>query len=137
MHQQIRAVARRSSPALAPFFEELRKANVNILGVGGGDYEVAGGGEIAIAPWHGDVDRAMHALASYNPRLLEAENGDFKLCWLSNEPGSLHKCIAEATEENIANNLVIKDIVVGIEPENGRYAIQVYSVPRDPGGSQS
>lgn len=137
MHQQIRAVARRSSPALAPFFEELTNAGVNILGVGGGDYEVAGGGEIAIAPWHGDVDRAMQALASYNPRLLSAENGDFKLCWLSNEPGSLHQCIVEATQQNIANNLVIKDIVVGIEPENGKYAVQVYSVPRDPGGSQS
>ncbi len=129
MHQQIRSVPKTSPPDLERFLRVLREANINLVAAGGGNLEL--GGEFAIVPAHDDSERAMQVLtdAGYHPRLLEADNGDFKLCWLSNTPGQLHECIADATTDNMRDGKVILDILVGVEVDDqGRIPVQVYSV---------
>ena len=127
MHQQIRCVPKASPPDVERFLRVLKEADVNLLAVGGGGLEL--GGEIAIAPEDGQAQRAMDALAEYQPRLLEAENGDYKLCWVTHASGALHDCIAEAAAENLESGKVIQDILVGVErDEQNRVPIQIYSV---------
>lgn len=131
MHIQIRTVPATSPPDLAHFLGVLADAGVNVVAAGGGRLEL--GGELAFAPEHDQEDLAMRTLqdAGYRPRLLDARRGDFRLCSLTNEPGQLHGCISEAAEENLLARRVIADIIVGVEPdENGRIAVQVYSVDR-------
>jgi hypothetical protein len=126
MHQQIRVVPAASSSDLAKLLDVLEKANVNLAAAGGGDIEL--GEEFAFATTDGQEQTAMDALANYHPRLLKEEDGDFKLCWLKNEPGQLLGCIKQATEENLERGRKVKDILIGVEPENGLIGVQVYSV---------
>lgn len=129
VHLQIRSVPKASPPDLERFLGVLAEAEVNLLAAGGGNLEL--GGEFAFAPAHDHVDRAVAALkkAEYTFRILDAEQGDFQLCWLANEPGALHACIARVSEENLAAGRVIADVLVGVEPdEEGRIPVQVYSV---------
>jgi hypothetical protein len=127
MHQQIRVVPAASSSDLAKLLDVLTKANVNLAAAGGGDIEL--GEEFAFATTDGQEQTAMDALAKdYHPRLLKEEDGDFKLCWLTNEPGQLLSCIRQATEENLERGRKVKDILIGVEPENGLIGVQVYSV---------
>jgi len=129
VHLQIRSVPKASPPDLERFLGVLARAGVNLVAAGGGNLEL--GGEFAIVPAHEHVDRAVAALeaADYKVRVLDAEQGDFRLCWLTNEPGQLHACIAGVSEENLAAGRVIADVLVGVEPdEEGRIPVQVYSV---------
>jgi hypothetical protein len=129
MHLQIRSVAKASPPDLARFLGVLAKADVNLLAAGGGSLEL--GGEFAFAPEHDHAGRAVDALtaAGYEVRLLDVGRGDFQLCWLTNEPGQLHACIAKVSEENLAAGRVIADVLVGVERDaEGRIPVQVYSV---------
>lgn len=129
MHLQIRSVPAASPPDLERFLKVLADANVNLLAAGGGNLEL--GGEFAFAPDHEHVGAAIDALkkAEYEFRVLDADKGDFELCWLTNEPGQLHACIARVSEANLAAGRVIADVLVGVEPdEQGHIPVQVYSV---------
>jgi len=127
MHQQVRVVPAASPSDLAKLLGVLAAANVNLVAAGGGNIEL--GEEFAFVPSEGQEEAAMNALADagYAPRLLNAGD-DYKLCWLTNEPGQLRSCIEEAAEENNGRGFKIKDILVGIEPEDGKIGVQVYSV---------
>lgn len=129
VHLQIRSVPKASPPDLARFLGVLADAGVNLAAAGGGNLEL--GGEFAFAPAHDHVGRAIDALtaAGYEFRVLDAEQGDFQLCWLTNEPGQLYACITRVSEENLAAGRVIADVLVGVETDaDGRIPVQVYSV---------
>jgi hypothetical protein len=127
MHQQVRVVPAASPSDLAKLLGVLAAADVNIVAAGGGNIEL--GDEFAFVPSDGQEETAMSALADagYAPRLLNAGD-DYKLCWLTNELGQLRSCIDEASKENNGRGFKIKDILVGIEPEDGKIGVQVYSV---------
>jgi hypothetical protein len=130
MHLQIRSAPSISPPNLEKFLAVLKDAGVNLVAAGGGDLELPGH-EFAFAPAHDKADGAMAALkkAGYKARLLNSDNGDFKLCWLTNEPGQLHACIAEVRAQNLISNKVIADILVGVEfDKTGKIPVQIYSV---------
>ena len=131
MHIQIRSVPATSPPDLAKFLGVLAEAGVNLVAAGGGGLELRG--ELAFAPAHEDDRRAVDALvaAGYKPRVLNAEAGDFKLCWLENKPGALYRCLADAASENLRAGRVVQDILVWLETDDlGRIPVQVYSVAR-------
>jgi hypothetical protein len=135
MHQQIRVVPEASSSDLAKLLGVLAEAGVNLAAAGGGDIEL--GAEFAFATTEGQEQTAMNALAKdYRPRLLKEEDGDFKLCWLTNDPGQLLSCIQKATEENRERGRKVKDILIGVEPDKqGRIGVQVYSIEPEMEGS--
>jgi hypothetical protein len=142
MHQQIRLIPTASPPDIERVLVVLAEAGVNILAAGGGDLEL--GGEFAFAPREDQGEVAMKALtdAQYAPRLLEAEKGDYKLCWLENVPDQLRKCISDVAAQNVASGKVIKDVLVGVERnERNEVPVQVYSVEvktaANRGGSQA
>jgi hypothetical protein len=132
MHQQVRVVPVASDPDLAKLLGVLSDAGVNLVAAGGGNIEL--GEEFAFVPKDDQFDMARDALiaAGYEPRILD-KDVDFKLCWLENKPGQLLGCVQEATEENLGKGRVVKDILVGIEPEEGRIGVQVYSVEKSSG----
>jgi hypothetical protein len=127
MHQQIRVVPAASPSDLAKLLGVLAAEKVNLVAAGGGNIEL--GEEFAFVPSEGQEETAMNALAKeYKPRLLNA-GVDYKLCWLTNDVGQLLECIQSATEENLAKGRKVKDILIGVEPdEEGRIGVQVYSV---------
>jgi hypothetical protein len=135
MHQQVRVEPATSPADLAKLLGVLAEARVNLVAAGGGDIEL--GDEFAFVPSEGQEEAAMSALAKagYAPRLLNAGE-DYKLCWLTNEPGQLLSCIQEATEENLERGRKVKDVLIGIEPnEEGRIGVQVYSIEPEMEGS--
>jgi hypothetical protein len=136
MHQQVRVVPALSPPDLASLLDVLYRAGVNLVAAGGGNIEL--GEEFAFVPEDDQFVLAMDALttAGYEPRLLEKDR-DFKLCWLDNEPGQLLACVQDATRDNVEKRRVVKDILIGIEPEEGKIGVQVYSVDRDSGSMAS
>jgi hypothetical protein len=127
MHQQVRVVPASSPSDLAKLLGVLAAADVNLVAAGGGNIEL--GEEFAFVPSEGQEEAAMNALAKdYQPRLLNA-GVDYKLCWLTNDVGQLLECIQSATEENLEKGRKVKDILIGVEPdEEGRIGVQVYSV---------
>jgi hypothetical protein len=127
MHQQIRVVPAASPSDLAKLLGVLAAEKVNLVAAGGGNIEL--GEEFAFVPSEGQEETAMNALArDYQPRLLNA-GVDYKLCWLTNVPGQLLECIQSATDENLERGRKVKDILIGVEPdEEGRIGVQVYSV---------
>jgi hypothetical protein len=127
MHQQIRVVPAASPSDLAKLLAVLAAKKVNLVAAGGGNIEL--GEEFAFVPSEGQEQAAMDALAKdYQPRLLNA-GVDYKLCWLTNDVGQLLECIQSATEENLERGRKVKDILIGVEPdEEGRIGVQVYSV---------
>ena len=127
MHQQVRVVPAASPSDLAKLLGVLAAADVNLVAAGGGNIEL--GEEFAFVPSEGQEEAAMNALAKdYQPRLLNA-GVDYKLCWLTNDVGQLLECIQSATEENLEKGRKVKDILIGVEPdEEGRIGVQVYSV---------
>jgi hypothetical protein len=127
MHQQIRVVPAASPSDLAKLLGVLAEADVNLVAAGGGNIEL--GEEFAFVPSEGQEQTAMNALArDYRPRLLNA-GVDYKLCWLTNDVGQLLECIQSATEENLEKGRKVKDILIGVEPDDeGRIGVQVYSV---------
>jgi hypothetical protein len=136
MHQQVRVLPALSDPDLAKLLDVLYKAGVNLVAAGGGNIEL--GEEFAFVPEEDQFDLALDALtkADYQPRLL-VKDKDFKLCWLKNEPGQLLNCVQEATRENLDKGRVVKDILIGIEPEKGLIGVQVYSVDKSSGSMAS
>ena len=127
MHQQVRVVPASSPSDLAKLLGVLAAADVYLVAAGGGNIEL--GEEFAFVPSEGQEEAAMNALAKdYQPRLLNA-GVDYKLCWLTNDVGQLLECIQSATEENLEKGRKVKDILIGVEPdEEGRIGVQVYSV---------
>jgi hypothetical protein len=127
MHQQIRVVPAASPSDLAKLLAVLAAKKVNLVAAGGGNIEL--GEEFAFVPSEGQEEAAMNALAKdYQPRLLNA-GVDYKLCWLTNVPGQLLECVQSATDENLEKGRKVKDILIGVEPdEEGRIGVQVYSV---------
>lgn len=128
MHLQIRSDPSASPPDVEKFLRRLKDAGVNLAGVGGGNVE--GGGLIAIAPDHKDEAKAIKALQedpAYTFTVVDSEKDPrLTLCWLKNEPGELHKCIAEVTKENRKSGRVIRDLLIGVPTEKG-IPVQVYS----------
>ena len=122
MHQQIRSVPALSPPNLADFLTVLADAGINLAGASGSNVE--SGGEFAFAVAHGQEQAALDALtkAGYAPRLVEP-----KVCFLVDEPGQLLACIQDAIAENEGTGRVIKDILVGAQPQDGNVVVQVYS----------
>ena len=137
MHQQVRVVPALSDPNLAQLLDVLAAAEVNLVAAGGGNIEL--GDEFAFVASEGQEKKAMDALveARYKPRLLDADV-DYKLCWLTDVPGQLLGCVQEATTENLSKGRVVKDILIGIVPdEKGRIGVQVYSVDKESGSMAS
>ena len=122
MHQQIRSVPALSPPNLADFLTVLADAGINLAGASGSNVE--SGGEFAFAVEHGQEQAALDALTAkdYKPRLVEP-----KVCFLDDEPGQLLACISDAIAENDGTGRVIKDILVGAQPQDGKIVVQVYS----------
>ena len=136
MHQQIRVVPAASPSDLAKLLRVLAAADVNLVAAGGGNIEL--GEEFAFVPSEGQEETAMNALAEdYEPRLLNA-GVDYKLCWLTNVPGQLLECVQSATDENLEKGRKVKDILIGVEPdEEGRIGVQVYSVDAESAEDQT
>jgi hypothetical protein len=127
MHQQIRSTPTASPPDVEKFLKRLADARVNLLGAGGTAVEF--GGEFAFAVDHDHQTRAIEVLKEhkYSHRVLEAGvDPGLTLCWLTNEPGELHKCIAKVAAANRGTNRKIHDMLIGVAEERG-IPVQVYS----------
>lgn len=134
MHQQIRIVRRttgtQGTPALAPLLKALADAKVDIRAIGGTDLEVGLGGEIFLAVRHTHETRALTALTDYlgfQPDLLN-EGLDFRQCPVTDVEGGLLECIDAQSTVNARDGRVIKDVLIGLDPEDGIYYAQIYSV---------
>jgi hypothetical protein len=141
MHKQIRVRPTASPPDLERLLRFLKdepvsgdeaedgvaRDGVNIVAVGGGDVEL--GEEFVFAVQEGHEAAAARALekGGYHPTFLSADDGDFALHWLTNEPGQLHAAVASVASENLERGKVIKDIAIGV-PENGKVPVQIYSI---------
>ena len=128
MHQQIRAVAQISPPDLVPFLQVLKDAGVSLVGLAGGGLEL--GGEVAIATLHDQFQTAYDALElkGYKPRKLEEGDPGFTVCSATHQAGGLLECLESTAAINLNQGRVIKDILIGIEPEDGKFCVQIYSV---------
>ena len=128
MHQQLKFVPRLSPPDLEKALGVLKDAKVNLVAAGGSNLEFDG--EFIIAPQDDQFEDAKKALgaAGYITTRLDA-GVDFKLCWLTNDAGQLHDCIAEEAAANLASGKVIQHMIIGVERDDqGRIPVAVYSV---------
>jgi len=128
VHQQLKFVPKLSPPDLEKALGVLKDAGVNLVAAGGSNLEFDG--ELIIAPQDDQFDDAKKALvdAGYKTTRLDAGK-DFKLCWLTNDAGQLHDCIAEEAAANLASGKVIQHIIIGVERDDqDRIPVAVYSV---------
>ena len=127
MHKQIRVDPRLSPPDVTAVLTLLAEHGINLLGAGGSDLEL--GGEFAFAVDHEQQVEAEGVLdsAHYSFRVFDAEKDpELKLCWLQNEPGQLWACVRGVSEENLANKRKIRDILIGVQTDEG-IPVQVFS----------
>lgn len=127
MHKQIRVDPRLSPPDVAAVLALLAGEQINLVGAGGSNVEM--GGELAIAVDHEQQQSAESLLtdAGYAFRVFDSEKDpELKLCWLQNEPGQLEACIEGVAEENLANGRKIRDILIGVQTDEG-IPVQVFS----------
>jgi hypothetical protein len=123
-HMQIRAKPSASPADLELFLRPLADAGINILAAGGSDVELDG--EVGIGVGHGDLDRAEKVLqdAGYQTRQVPVYE-----CWMDDVPGELHRCVREASAQNLEAGRVIKDFAIGTaREEDRRILVQIYSV---------
>ena len=151
MHQQIRALPRRSPADLAEFLDVLATDSqedprwtgpINIAAAGGGNLESpddATAGEFAIAvAGNGTVDEevmtevalARLRAARYEPHVVTLSDG-LHVGYAEDKPGELLRIVQEARAAN--RGRVVQDIALGTDPdEPGKVVVQVYTVaPRD------
>lgn len=127
MHKQIRVDPRLSPPDVAAVLALLAGDQINLVGAGGSNLEM--GGELAIAVDHDQQETAEGLLsnAGYSFRVFDSETDpELKLCWLRNEPGQLEACIEGVAEENLANGRKIRDLLIGVQTDDGT-PVQVFS----------
>jgi len=127
MHKQIRVDPSLSPPDVGAVLALLAGHQINLVGAGGSNVEM--GGELAVAVDHEQFDAAVSRLtdAGYSFRVFDSETDpELKLCWLQNEPGQLEACVAEAAEENLAGGRKIRDILIGVQTDDG-IPVQIFS----------
>ena len=131
MHLQVRFQPRSSPPDVEKALRKLAQAGVNLIGVGGSNLEF--GGEMAVAPEHGQEQLAMDALAEYHPRLVDSTDPESGLtvCVAEHHSGGLHACLEAAATDNLGRGRIIRDIVVGVpydaQHSAGQVEVQIYS----------
>ena len=127
MHKQIRVDPRLSPPDVTAVLTLLAEHGINLLGAGGSDLEL--GGEFAFAVDHEQQAEAEGVLESahYSFRVFNAKTDpELKQCWLQNEPGQLWSCIKGVAEENRAAKRKIRDILLGVQTDEG-IPVQIFS----------
>ena len=130
MHLQVRSNPTASPPDVEKFLKRLADAGVNLGGAGSSNAEF--GGEFAVALEDEDQKKATDALdkhPKYEYRLLEAGvDPGLTLCWVKDEPGSLLRdCITGVAEANRKSGRKIRDVLVGVQREDGKTPVQIYS----------
>lgn len=132
MHLQVRTAPVASPPDVEKLLRRLADDGVNLVAIGGSNVEF--GGELAFVPQHDHEDRAFAVLDrhEYPYRVLHVDQDEgLSLCEVPNEPGALHKCLAQISEENLAKGRIIRDILIGVpdadDAANGLVPVQVYS----------
>jgi hypothetical protein len=128
MHKQLRVDPVASPPDVEKLLRRLADHGVNLGGAGGSNVEF--GGEFAIAVEDNEEERARQALDAdppYRYRVLEWKvDPGLTVCWLKNEPGQLHKCIADIAAANLKSGRIIRDLLIGVPSKEG-IPVQVYS----------
>ena len=127
MHIQIRSTTEESSTDLEGLLRVLADGGVNLVAAGGGD--LAHGGEFAFAVEHGEEEHAVELLRESNIQARPVEVRHFEL---SNEPGQLHRAVAEVAHENAESGRAIQDVLVGTPTRDGTIPIQIYSREIEP-----
>jgi len=129
MHLQVRCNPKLSPPDVEKFLKRLADGGVNLGGAGGSNAEF--GGEFAIALQDNDLDKAKNALdkqPSYQYRVLEAGvDPELTLRWLDNKVGALHAAVLEVAAENRKSGRKIRDVLIGVQREDGKTPVQIYS----------
>ena len=127
MHKQLRVVPISSPPDVEKLLRRLKDEGINLAGVGGGNVEF--GGEFAFAVDHGQEDRAEAVLRDngYRYRIFDKdEHPELTVCHLENVPGALHACVSDIATSNLGGGRIIRDIVIGIDGDEG-IAAQIFS----------
>jgi len=127
MHKQLRVVAAASPPDVEKLLGRLKDADINLAGAGGSNVEF--GGEFAFAVDHGQEDRAQEILTDngYRFRIFDVDaDPELTVCHLENVPGALHGCVAEVAAANLGSGRIIRDILIGIDGDEG-LAAQIFS----------
>jgi hypothetical protein len=128
MHLQIRANPKLSPPDIEKLLRRLKDDGVNLAAAGGSNVEF--GGEFAFAVDDGQEDQAFATLnrePRYEYRVLHVDkHPGLTLCWLQNEPGALHACVAGVAAANLESGRVIRDLLIGVPTSEG-IPVHVYS----------
>jgi hypothetical protein len=127
MHKQFRLVPSASPPDVEKLLRRLREADINLAGAGGSNVEY--GGEFAFAVDHGQEDRTEEILQQHEYRYNlydKDEHSELTVCHLENVPGALHACVAEISTSNLGGGRIIRDILIGIDGDEG-IAAQIFS----------
>jgi len=129
MHLQVRSNPTASPPDVEKFLKRLADAGVNLGGAGGSNAEF--GGEFAVALEDNDLKKAKDALdqhPKYQYRVLEAGvDPGLTLRWLDNKVGALHAAVLAVAAENRKSGRKIRDVLVGVQREDGKTPVQIYS----------
>jgi hypothetical protein len=127
MHKQLRVVAIASPPDIEKLLRRLKDADINLAGAGGSNVEF--GGEFAFAVDDGQEDRAEDVLKDngYRYRIFDKDDDpELTLCHLENVPGALHGCVEEVAAANLNAGRIIRDVLIGIDGDEG-LAAQIFS----------
>jgi hypothetical protein len=129
MHLQVRSSTKASPADVEKFLRRLKEGGVNISGAGGTNPEF--GGEFALALEDDQRDAAKKALdrpPKYEYRILEyGVDPGLTLRSLVNEVGALHAVVAEVAAENRKSGRKIRDVLIGVQGEDGKTPVQIYS----------
>ncbi|HEX5823616.1 MAG TPA: hypothetical protein VFY18_04065 [Candidatus Limnocylindrales bacterium] len=127
MHKQFRLVPSSSPPDVEKLLRRLKEADINLAGAGGSNVEY--GGEFAFAVDHGQEDRAEEVLKEndYRYRIFDKDqHPELTVCFLENRAGTLHACVEGVSAANLEAGRIIRDIVIGIDRDEGIGA-QIFS----------
>ncbi len=129
MHIQVRSKPTASPADLEKLLRLIASNGINLVSAGGSNLELDG--EFAFSVHDDDEEGGDVNLEKLRALLDEAgypyQEVEPYVCWMDDRPGELHRCVAEASEQNLKTGRVIKDIAIG-PPRKGRVPVQIYSV---------
>jgi hypothetical protein len=126
MHQQIRTTAKTSAPDIELLLRRLKDGGVNLAAAGGGNLEFSG--QFAFAVHDGMEDAAIGVLKEFKYKydVIKEDDPRLTLCWMEDEVGELHRCIAGVAEANLKSGRIIRDLIIGA-PEGKKVPVQIFS----------
>lgn len=124
MHMQLRAQPVQSPADLAKLLKLVADNGFNIIAAGGSDVEK--GGEFAFAVEdEDDPGRPQRVLDLLHQHHYPARLVDVDYCIVANNPGELHKCVANHVAKRAGRDKKVKDLAIGPWPDD-QVLVQVF-----------